>query len=188
MDEELEADLLDKARRGDATAAPFLISCYGERLLGYAHDHAPDLSDADRERIVEMAVEAGVRSIGRFDPTLGTLYSWFRGQVRFQTLGWRRSQPIVGPLPADVAAVATDEPTAPSERTIALARAVGRLSHDDQIVLALRSVERLDFAAVAHRLGIEEAAARQRHSRARKRLVREALKEDALRQLGEEEQ
>src|SRR5215213_9875222 len=93
MEGDLERELIDKARRGHPSAAPFLVSCYGERLLGYARAHAPDLSDADREAIVEVAIEAGVRAIDRFDPEKGTLRSWFRTQIRYQTLGWRRATP-----------------------------------------------------------------------------------------------
>src|SRR4051794_33526926 len=93
MNSDFEAELAAKARNGDPSAAPFLVSCFGERLLGYARGHAPDLSDADRERIVELAIEAGVRAIDRFDPNRGSLESWFRGQIRFQTLGWRRRVP-----------------------------------------------------------------------------------------------
>src|SRR6266545_395192 len=95
MDGDLEAELVDKARRGDPSAAPFLVSCFGERLLGFARAHAPDLSDADLEQIVELAIESGVRAIDRFDPTKGSLEAWFRGQVRFRALDWRRRVPLV---------------------------------------------------------------------------------------------
>ena len=43
MNNDFEAELVAKARHGDPSAAPFLVSCFGERLLGYARGHAPDL-------------------------------------------------------------------------------------------------------------------------------------------------
>jgi RNA polymerase sigma factor (sigma-70 family) len=186
VDDELEADLLDKARRGDRSAAPFLVSCYGERLLGYAHAHAPDLSDADRERIVELSIEAGVRAINRFDPAKGTLRSWFRGQIRYQTLAWRRARPAAGSLPDDLAPPLR-EPCADSAVAEALQRVIARLPHDDQVILALRSSERISYSEIAQRLDIKAAAARQRHKRALQRLSMEARGETVLAHLCVEE-
>jgi len=180
MDDDLEAQLVERARRGDASAAPFLVSCYGERLLGYARSHAPDLTDADRECIVELAIEAGVRAIERFDPTRGTLQSWFRGQIRFKTLAWRRATPTSLPLDVDLADESRPDRSVDTPTTEALRRVIARLSRDDQLILALRSVEQLAFSEIAQRLGIEEATARQRHHRARSRLRDEAAADETL--------
>ncbi len=182
MDGDLEAELVEKARRGDASAAPFLVSCFGERLLGYARAHAPDLSDADREQIVELAVEAGVRAIDRYDSTKGTLEGWFRGQVRYRTLGWRRGQPLMAEI-RDEPAIPSPEPASGATTVGALRAAMSRLSHDDQLILALRSTERIAFAEIAQRLGISEDAARQRHHRAVQRLRSDALHEPGLEHL-----
>ena len=177
---DIEADLLGKARRGEPSAAPFLVSYYGERLLGFARAHAPDLSDPDREQIVELAIEAGVRSIRRFDEAKGTLLAWFRGQVRYQTLGWRRSHPPMAALSDNV--VSREPPVEPAPATIeALRAALARLSHDDQVILALRNVEGLAYSEIAQRLGISDDATRQRHKRALKRLRVAVRDEPALR-------
>ncbi|MBA3652585.1 MAG: sigma-70 family RNA polymerase sigma factor [Actinobacteria bacterium] len=186
MDDDLEAELVDKAKRGDPSAGPFLVSFYGERLLGYARGHAPDLSDADREHIVELAIEAGVRAMRSFDPAKGTLRSWFRTQVRYKTLAWRRSTPPTSELAPELAEPTIDTTPPDPAITDALHRAIARLSHDDQVVLALRDAERLDYCEIAQRLTINEATARQRHSRARKRLRDEARGEAALHHLDEE--
>ena len=177
--DDLEAQLLEKAKRGDPSAAPFLVSYFGERLLGYARAHAPDLSDADRERIVEMAIEAGLRAIERFDPTKGTLRSWFRTQVRFKTLAWRRTNPRVGAI-ADHLEKPNDCPPLAASKSDALRRAIARLGHEDRVIIALRDAERLDYKEIAQRLDINEATARQRHSRALKRLREEARCEPEL--------
>ena len=176
MDGDLEQDLVNKARRGDPSAAPFLVSCYGERLLGYARAHARDLSDADRENIVELAIEAGVRAIDRFDPNKGSLEGWFRGQVRFQTLAHRRRVPATTATDSDLAQLSVDAPTDPA-RTSALQRALGRLKPDEQRILALRSTEQIAFEEIAQRLDISTDAARQRHHRALGHLRTEAMKE-----------
>ncbi len=183
--DDLDAMLLGKALAGDASAAPFLVSCYGESLLGYAHAHAPDLSDAAREDIVELAIEAGVRAIHRFDRSKGTLRSWFRGQIRFQTLAWRRVHPVTGTLEPDIveSAPPTTETAAPTERLEALRRAVQTLSPDDQLIVALRTTEGLGYSEIASRLSISEDSARKRHSRALTRLREAALREPQLLEL-----
>lgn len=185
MDSDLEAELVQKARRGEPSAAPFLVSCFGERLLGFARAHAPDLSDTDREQVVELSIEAGVRAIDRFDASKGSLEAWFRGQIRFQALGWRRRHPLITDARDDLV-----EPTAPppTDRAMieALRQAVSRLSGDDQLVLALRSTEKISFAEVAQRLDISEDTARQRHHRALRRLRAEAAAEPGLEHLAKE--
>jgi RNA polymerase sigma factor (sigma-70 family) len=185
MDGDLERDLIEKARRGDPSAAPFLVSCYGERILGYARAHARDLSDADRESIVELAIEAGVRAIDRFDPEKGSLEAWFRGQVRFQTLAHRRRVPATttanDQLPDPPADLTADPAT-----TAALRRAIGRLKGDEQRILALRSAEQIAFEEIGQRLAISTDAARQRHHRALGRLRAEAASEPELQHLVKE--
>jgi RNA polymerase sigma factor (sigma-70 family) len=180
VDQQIDKDLIDRATKGDPSAGPFLVSLYGERLLGYARAHAPDLTDADRESIVEQAIEAGVRAIGSFDPERGSLFSWFRTQVRYRTLSFRRqSVPRVE--------FTGQEPTPPQEEfnlplpeIEAIRSAIARLSAEDQVILALRDTERLEYSELSQRLDIKEAAARQRHSRAIQRLRRELESESAL--------
>ena len=185
MNDDIEAELVRKAKSGDPSAAPFLVSFCGERLLGYARSHAPDLSDSDREQIVELAIEAGVRAIAKFDPERGTLFSWFRTQVRFKTLGWRRAIPAADALPDEIE---QPQPLArESPRAGSLRRAIARLDRPDQVILALRTGEGIEYGEIAQRLGITEAAARQRHGRALKRLLVEAMKEPDLQDLAQSE-
>jgi len=174
--DELERDLLERARRGDTSAAPFLVSYLGDHLLGYARSIAEDLADADRETIVEIAVEAGTRLIGTFDESRGNLRAWFRRQVRWKVAEWRRSGPASpDPLPA-VLQEQPELPGAPLPPAIvdALRDAIAPLDRDDQIVLALRAVEGLAFPEIGLRLGIKADAARQRYHRALRRLKESA--------------
>lgn len=179
MDQSFEEELVAKAKIGDPSAPPFLVSLYGEKLLGFARAHAPDLTDADRESIVETAIEAGVRSIAKFDPARGTLFSWFRAQVRFKTLAFRRSSQVSVEL-QDQEEPPTEALPLPTQEVLALRAALSRLSGEDQLILALRDTEQLAYSEISHRLAINESTARQRHKRALERLRKEASGEPAL--------
>jgi RNA polymerase sigma-70 factor (ECF subfamily) len=176
-------DLVRRAKSGDDLAAPMLISVLGDRLLGFARSLGPGLSDPDREQIVELAVEAGVRAIEKFDPKRGTLYSWFRQQVRYQTLQWFRTHPPTGPQIADIAEVS--EPASSSwmdepEVRDGLHAAIAQLSRDDRIILALRNVEGMAYSEIAQRLELNVDTTRQRHKRALQRLRNIAMNDEAL--------
>jgi RNA polymerase sigma factor (sigma-70 family) len=179
---DMDRDLVRRARAGDPLAAPMLVSMLGDRLLGFAHSQAPSLSDTDREQIVELAVEAGVRSIKAFDPARGTLYSWFRQQVRYQTKQWFRTHPPLAEL-ADYSVPPDDSNPSqlddPAIRT-ALRACIAQLSSDDQDILALRSAEGLAFQEIALRMNLKEATARQRHKRALDRLRKIANADETL--------
>jgi len=171
MDSELERDLVNLARIGDPAAAPFLVSYLGDHLLGYARSISPDLGDADREKIVELAIEAGVRTMHRYDETRGGLRGWFRRQVQWKTSEWRRSgPPTTGALPTDPVTEPGDATSLPDALTNMLRAVIADLPPDDQVLLALRAVEGLGFAEIGIRLGINTDSARQRYKRLRDKL------------------
>lgn len=171
MDNELETELVERARRGDPTAGPFLISYLGDHLLGYARAIAPDLGDAEREQIVEIAVEAGLRSIDRYDPDRGRLQGWFRRQVRWKTSEWRRSGPAAAaPLLMDPEAAPGDSPALPELVADKLRSVIANLSADDRLLLALRAVEGLEHSEIGLRLNINTVTVRQRYKRLLARL------------------
>jgi RNA polymerase sigma-70 factor (ECF subfamily) len=172
----VEDELLRAAREGDESVAAFIVSMYAPRLLGYAHTLTSDLSDVDREMICERAVELACRKIDEFDPEKGTFVGWLRGFVRYGVLNWRRStgsmadksvEDIDPPLPPD-----TSDTTASNSRVAALAAAVRELSHDDQLLIALRYQEQLPTQDIALRLGVADATVRQRLTRLRAHLGR----------------
>lgn len=170
--DDLERQLVEQAKAGQRSAGPILVSLMGDRLLGYARAIAPDLSDADREQIVELAVEAGLRAISRFDPDRGSLFGWFRTQVRFKTIDHFRAQPRNEELDPDHAGLCPEEPSrweGPAAAA-ALKSAIAQLSGPDKLILALRGVEQVAYTEIALRLEITETAARQRYKRARERI------------------
>lgn len=171
MDNELERELVEKARQGDPTAGPFLVSYLGDHLLGYARSISPDLGDVEREQIVEIAIEAGVRSIHRYNEERGELKRWFRRQVRWKTDEWRRSGPPPSkPLAVEPVAEPDDAPSLSEVVAEGLRAVIAELPPDDRVLLALRGVEGLSHAEIGLRMNLKSATVRQRYKRLLERL------------------
>jgi RNA polymerase sigma-70 factor, ECF subfamily len=170
MDDE---ELIRAVRDGQDYAGPFLVSLYAPRILGQVRNVAGDLGDAACELISEWAVERAIRAIDKFDPSRGSFSAWVRSMVRFAASDYRRADERTQPL------AGLDVPETPAEdfREItddvraALTTAVRTLSDADQAILALIDVEGLSGPKAAMVLGINPDTARQRHSRARRRLA-----------------
>lgn len=188
-----DEDLIAAARAGQEHAGPFLVSSYGPKLNGFCRTIARDLSDVDREHVVETAIETAVRRIDRFDPERGTFEAWLRAFVRHSAQDWRRSSLRTSSLDAaneggialgdTLAAVAglapdnagtTDRPTPLVE---AVRDALPKLTVPDQVIIALRDFENRSVDEVAEILEIRRDACRQRHHRAKVRL-RKLLEKD----------
>jgi RNA polymerase sigma-70 factor (ECF subfamily) len=176
-------DLIQAAREGHDYAAAFLVSMYGPRVLGYCRAIAPDLSDVDCERVVELAVETAVRKIEKFDPSRGKFEAWLRTFVLHAAQDWRRSHHRLISLEAEGATgeplrttVAAPPVTLAQTTNVlaplieALHEALPQLSVPDQLVIALRDMEGRSVDEVAGILRISSDACRQRHHRARVRL------------------
>jgi RNA polymerase sigma factor (sigma-70 family) len=149
-------------------------------LLGYARDIASDLGDTACEDIAVSAVRRAVHFIDRYDPAKGTFPAWARSQVRFAAMDYRRDNARLTELDHDIAEAPTElSRDIPQDIRAALQAAVRRLRGADQVILALCEVEGLSSQAASLRLGISADAARQRLSRARRRLAAEA-QEDAI--------
>ena len=180
-------ELLSRLQNGDQNAGPFLVSLVAPSLHGYARAIASDLSDTDRERICELALERAVRKIDRFDLTKGSLLRWLRTFVRHEAGNWRRSNHALDEL--DENAVAPElEPEQPVEWRNAIAaiqRAVQELSPTDQLIIDLRDREGLSYADIGTRVGANEDACRQRHLRALRRLKQVAESDPELQRFKE---
>lgn len=179
MDDE---DLIQAARDGKEHAGPFLISLYGPMLLGYARSIAPELGDSGCEQICEWAVERAIRKIDLYDPAKGDFAGWARSMLRFAAMDYRRDNARLQSMDnLDIAEPKTQPSREiPEDVKVALAEAVGKLSHADQAMLALRDIEQLPSRTVAALLQISDAAVRQRYSRARQRLARIAQDDQRL--------
>jgi RNA polymerase sigma-70 factor, ECF subfamily len=172
-------DLVRQLREGDDRAAAFLVSLHAPRLFGYARAIAPDLSDTDRQFVCDIAVETAVRRIDRFDGERGTLERWLRPFVRHAVQDWRGTNEHLSELPAEPLSSTTSESTDPARELARqrVAEAISELSVTDQLIIGLRDQEQLTYLEIATRLGVSEAACRQRHLRAVRRLA-QAIDED----------
>lgn len=198
-DEDLDNDLIRAAQAGQDYASAFLVSRYGPLVLGYCRSLAPDLSDVDCERVVEIAIETAVRKIDRFDPARGRFGVWIRTFVLNAVRDWRRGHARLdslddkdrrGPEPATDAlgAPMTGEAKATNpnnegarNRLAPVLEAVldtlPKMRTNDQVIIALRDIEGRSIEDTAASLKIGPDACRQRHHRAKKRL-KELLRAD----------
>lgn len=165
--------LIDGIREGDESSGAFLVSLYGQRLLGYAHDIGSDLSEGDREIICERAVERAVRKIDLFDEKKGTFFAWLRTILRREVSNWRRSSARFEEWD-DQKTSDGDKESADEDgdgeglgKRIALGELLSLLPPEDQLILWARYGEQLPYAQLALRLNISEQACRQRCLRAR---------------------
>jgi RNA polymerase sigma-70 factor, ECF subfamily len=175
----LDADLIRAAKAGDPLAGAFLVSLHGDKMLGYCHAIAPDLSDVDREIICEQTAENAIRKIDEFDPAKATLSAWLRGFVRYGVLNWRRAEGFRIPEPIeelDLSCPPSPPPDiAPGDPRLAqLAAAVQALPPHHQLLIALRFRECLPSREIARRLGLSDDAVRQRLSRLSRQLRKHA--------------
>jgi RNA polymerase sigma factor (sigma-70 family) len=196
-EDDLDNELIQAAQAGQDYASAFLISRYGPRVLGYCRSIAPDLTDVDHEHIVEIAIETAVRKIHLFDSARGKFGVWIRTFVLHAVQDWRRgharlqslddeerriAEPAtdaLGTLLTEPARTTTDQE--PAERLqpvlAAVNEALAKLRTTDQLIIAMRDREGRSVGATAASLKIRPDACRQRHHRARVRLM-DLLRED----------
>lgn len=177
-----ENELVRQLREGDDKAAAFLVSLMGSKLIAYARAVAGDLSDTDRVLICDIAVETAVRRIDRYDAERASLERWMRAFVRHAALDWRRSHYRLEELDEDHRpGIVDDEPDPLRQRALLrVADVVRTMTDTDQLIIGLRDQEGLSYAEIAHRIGVEEAACRQRHLRAVRRLGRHLESDESI--------
>jgi RNA polymerase sigma-70 factor (ECF subfamily) len=175
-------ELIRAVREGQAYAGPFLVSLYAPRILGQVRNVAGDLGDEACELICENAVERAIRGIDKYSPSCGTFIAWVRSMVKYAALDYRRDDARTQSLAdLDVADSPPETSREMSEEVrAALAATVQKLSDADQAILALIDAEGLSAPTAAMLLGISHVAARQRHSRARRRLSAAASSDQVL--------
>ncbi len=178
-------DLVTQLEAGDASAGPMLVSIVAPRLLGYAAQIARDAGEADREQMVEQAIEKAVDKIDQFDRERGSFSAWVRRFVHYEALTWRRAQPPDHSSVESLVDVPDDGPPPElGEASRAVAAIVLSLPEPSQLLVRLRFAERLDHAAIAEQLGVEPAAARKRLERLLSELRRRCHDDPDLQHLG----
>jgi RNA polymerase sigma-70 factor (ECF subfamily) len=181
------AVLIEQIRQGDETAGAVLVSVVAPRLLGYAGLIAQDLSDADREQVVEEAIEKAIRKIDQYDESRGTFPTWVRAFVRHAAGDWRRQHPggAVGEVKREreQPVEPPDEQSKQRPKIVALRAIVMSEPLPDQVLLRLRFEEGLSHAQIARELNLTPAAARKRLGRILERLRGKAAEYPKLKDL-----
>lgn len=167
----LEADLVARARAGDAAAFDVLVRRHQARLYGVALRMTGDREDA--QDVVQDALEHAWRAVPRFrqDAQLST---WLVRIVINRCRDLRRVRPQAPGLPDDTLADAGTSLEATVEgrrRKDAVVAAIARLPFDQRAALVLHTFDGRPQAEVARLLGTTESAVKVRIHRARRALL-----------------
>ena len=136
---------------------------YSGRLFAYALALLCDRYEAE-DAVQDAFISAYVkRSRFKGEGELAWLYAILRNKCR-DRLRRRKHLPLEQLDEAE--AVAFD-----GEGRVALTDALRQLSAEERELVLSRAVEGLDYAAIARRMRISEAAARKRYERAKRRLA-----------------
>ena len=140
-------------------------------LLPLAHRLAYGmLSDPDdAEDAVQEASLKAWRAFGQLRPD-SDVKPWFLTIVANQCRSQRRNRWRSVVRRADLPVVVSDDPTAGSGDALELRRALGRLSHQQRLLLVLRYYLDLSFEEVGRTVGCSSKAAKSRVHRALVRL------------------
>ncbi|WP_159792752.1 RNA polymerase sigma factor [Puerhibacterium puerhi] len=167
----LEADLVARARAGDAAAFDVLVRRHRDRLYGVALRMTGDPEDA--QDVVQDALEHAWRAVPRFrqDARLST---WLVRIVINRCRDLRRARPQAAVPPDDTLADAGTPLEAVVEgrgRQDAVVAAIARLPFDQRAALVLHTFDGRSQAEVARLLGTTESAVKVRIHRARRALL-----------------
>lgn len=158
-----DADLVSAALAGSADAFGGLVERYRAIVIGLAMGRSRDLDRA--EDLAQEVFLAAYRSLASLrDPE--TFRSWLLAIARHRIVDEVRANrlPVVDAPIERAAAVPPSEPDAD------LVAALAALPERYRLPVVLRHMDGLEYPEVALRLGITEAAARQRVKRALDRL------------------
>jgi RNA polymerase sigma-70 factor (ECF subfamily) len=167
----LEADLVARARAGDAAAFDVLVRRHQDRLYGVALRMTGDPDDA--QDVVQDALEHAWRALPRFrqDAQLST---WLVRIVINRCRDLRRGRHQAAVPPDETLADAGTPLEAVVEvrgRQDAVVAAIARLPFDQRAALVLHTFDGRSQAEVARLLGTTESAVKVRIHRARRALL-----------------
>ena len=163
-----EAGLIARARDGDATAYAALVRRHQDvafRTAMLITGHAQDAEEAAQEGFLKAW-----RALGRFregEPLRPWLLTIVANEARNRRRSaGRRERLVMRAAAAAVPAGAEEPPFGQGE----LAAALGRLRHDDRMVIGCRYLLSLSEAETAAALGVARGTVKSRLSRALERL------------------
>jgi RNA polymerase sigma-70 factor (ECF subfamily) len=182
-----DVELVERLRRGDATAYGELCDRFGPALHGFAASRLGD-DQALAEDVMVQTLTDAVRNIRQFDPRRATLAAWVYGIARRRiglerrTQRRRRSVPLSAQVSLDSLRSATAEDVASEaadrlDARRAVARLAEILSDAEMEVLILHCVDGLTVSEMSRAVGRSERAVDSLLHRARRK-AREGLARD----------
>jgi RNA polymerase sigma-70 factor (ECF subfamily) len=165
-----EAELIAQARDGDATAYAALIRRHQDvafRTAVLITGHAQDAEEAAQDGFLKAW-----RALGRFregEPLRPWLLTIVANEARNRRRSAGRRERLALRAAAAAASVASGS-TEPRLDHDELAAALGRLRHDDRVVIGCRYMLSLSEAETAAALGVARGTVKSRLSRALERL------------------
>ena len=172
-----EAELVSRARRGDAAAYAGLVAAHQEIAFRTAYlvlGHAAEAEDAAQEAFVKA-----YRALDRFREG-AAFRPWLLRIVANTARNRRRSAGrrhglqlrVESATPRDAAAPSAEAAVLVAERRRTLLAAINALSPDDRLVIGARYFLDLPEAEIAALAGVAPGTVKSRLSRARSRLAR----------------
>jgi RNA polymerase sigma factor (sigma-70 family) len=169
-----DAELIDRARKGEVMAYEELVRRYQDIAVRTAHLISPD---GDAEDAAQEAFVKAFAALGRFR-TGSPFRPWLLQIVTNEARNRRRSAGRRATLalraaedrPSDDAAPSPESAVLASERRAVLLAALNALRDDDREVIAARYFLELSESETAEALGIPRGTVKSRLSRALERL------------------
>lgn len=159
---------LAAARAGDRHALGNLLEKYRPYLLALAQRVLVHKLPGEDSSVVQDGILAAVDHLPQFKGQTGAEFlGWLTAIVRNEALNRLKRAKRIEPLSVDSGNVALDSQTSPSQRLVRredaarVRQAVDRLTDRHRQVIELRNFQNLPFAAIASKLAISEALARQ---------------------------
>jgi RNA polymerase sigma-70 factor (ECF subfamily) len=177
VDDRTDADLVDDARRGDASAMDQLLRRHYDRVHGVCRRIAGSRRDADDA--AQEAMIRIVRNLDRFDgrSAFGTWAYRIATNAALDELRKRHRRPQLhvarddGELPPEPAdPLAHREVEAASDR-LTIDDALATLPVEFRVPVVMRDVGDLDYAEIADALGVPIGTVKSRIARGRRMLV-----------------
>lgn len=169
-------NLLQAAREGEDWAGPSIVTLLMPMLVEYVKEVGRHLPSADQELAVEDAVLRSLKNLDRYDAERAQFTTWVRGYLRFAVADITRKkggavEELRDEMPSWLESPLQSEPSDDTSSE-GLTWALWDLSITDQVIIALRDFEGLNYSECASRIGggVTEGACRVRHFRALERL------------------
>ncbi|MCW8129591.1 MAG: RNA polymerase sigma factor [Planctomycetota bacterium] len=169
--------LIKKCLKGDSAAAEALVDLYWDRVYAYAYRLTYNKTDA--EDVAQETFLRAFRSLESYKPD-GSFKSWLLRVATNIFLDQRKSARNRDVVSGDMSQFVESTHTTPEdiadrhELLQALWQVVQTLSKEQQVVILLRAIERLDYPEIAAILNIKESTARWHMYEAR-RILRNKL-------------